>query len=185
MKIAYLSGPKRGLQVDVENSVGRALVDAGIASAIVEPGSGRAKLTPKWSVEVITGVDRRMLCIRMTIGAQTTIYTGLPKSIRTIGGWPCPLPTKSEYERQWEANPKLRDIYVPPDAGGAAQNRRAAEDLKSFENSMKENNCVPYTPRPEVKLSFDNDVDVIYTPGDPKNPEDGGNHIVDRPWYLK
>jgi len=142
VKIKYTTGPRAGETEHVENNVGRFAVAAGLATevggeirapgeppyALPKPGAAPAP-TPKFEVTEYVGVTRRYLAIKMSILANTTFFTGNPKAIKLVGGWPVPDDIRRDYAKQWERHPDLRDplATIPELSSGA--NERAASEL--------------------------------------------------------
>jgi hypothetical protein len=152
MKIKYLSGPKAGQEEHVPNDVGRFGISSGLAELVGESPADQASRLPKfgdagrqipsWEVTTYTGVERKYLAIKFSLGQRTEFYSGPPKDIRRIGGWTPPQTIISEYAKQYRAYPELRDacfsMQLAAANGSAAQaNERASNDKQSMDDAVK------------------------------------------------
>jgi hypothetical protein len=144
MKIRYTT---TGVEKDVKNEIGYALIDAGVAVAVDKTPAGLVPLpkpgdykrqAPKWEVVEYAGIGRNYLAIKMQILGNVNLYTGDPSEIRLIGGHEPPLEIVREYIRAYEANPQLRDPgAVIPDGGSRKDNNKAAAEKAEADRNMK------------------------------------------------
>jgi hypothetical protein len=114
MKIKYSA---TGIIEHVQNQVGRALINAGVATAMPDEnapgGIAKADTAPRWEVVHISSPERTFLAIQMKVLNQVHNFSGRPDALNERSfGHPVPKEIAREYRRQYEGNENLRDKFM-------------------------------------------------------------------------